>query len=169
MRKLLLFCLLAFGFIACNSNVGKDKPVKIDWDQRMAEIEPIDSLETGKSYLSVYSQIYSLSQHKKYNLTAMVSLRNASETDTIYILKSDYYGTHGNLIKHYIDKPVYLLPMETLEIVIDESDESGGTGANFTFDWAMPKNSPEPIFEGLMSSTVGTQGLSFTTHAKRIN
>ena len=168
MKKIIVLLLIVFNFYSCEEIVNEDDYHKVNWSARAIDVPMIDSLETGKSYLSVYSQIYSLSQHRKYNLTAMVSLRNASETDTIYLLKSDYYDTHGELIKHYINKPVYLLPMETLEIVIDESDISGGTGANFIFDWAMTKDSPEPIFEGLMSSTAATQGLSFTTHGKRI-
>ncbi|MTE27349.1 MULTISPECIES: DUF3124 domain-containing protein [Winogradskyella] len=169
MKKIIILLFCAFGFYSCEEVTSEDEIQKINWSARVTNVLELDSLETGKSYLSVYSQIYSLSQHRKYNLTAMVSLRNTSETDTIYVLKSDYYNTHGELIKHYVDKPVYLLPMETLEIVIDEADVSGGTGANFIFDWATPKGTPEPIFEGLMSSTAGTQGLSFTTHAKRIN
>ena len=142
---------------------------KFNWNQRAASLSVVDSLEAGTSYLSIYSQIYSLSQHKKYNLTAMVSLRNTSETDTIYILKSKYYDTHGKLIKNYIQNPVYMLPMETIEIVINEADVSGGTGSNFIFNWKTPKDTSEPIFEAVMTSTVGSQGLSFTTHAKRIN
>ncbi|WP_370000497.1 DUF3124 domain-containing protein [Winogradskyella sp.] len=168
MKKIIVVLLVIFGFYSCEEMHKEEDYLKVNWNARATDVLNLDSLETGKSYLSVYSQIYSLSQHRKYNLTAMVSLRNASETDTIYLLKSDYYDTHGKLIKHYIDKPVYLLPMETLEIVIDESDISGGTGANFIFDWAISKDSPEPIFEGLMSSTAATQGLSFTTHGKRI-
>ena len=58
--------------------------------------------------------------------------------------------------------------METVEIVIDEMDEQGGTGANFMFDWAMKKTSNEPLFEGVMISTSGQQGLSFTTQGRKI-
>ena len=120
------------------------------------------------SALSVYSQIYSYSQHKTYNLTAMVSLRNTSVTDSIYLYNVDYYDTHGTLLKSYIKNPVFLAPMETLDIVINEADITGGTGSNFIFDWKMPKNCSEPIFEGVMTSTAGQQGLSFITQAKRI-
>ncbi|MEZ4793637.1 MAG: DUF3124 domain-containing protein [Gelidibacter sp.] len=58
--------------------------------------------------------------------------------------------------------------METTEIIIDEIDVSGGTGSNFILEWKTPKNCPEPIFEGIMTSTIGQQGLSFITQAKRI-
>ena len=167
MKKTLV--LVLFGLIACQPNSNEDEFEKVNWNQRAASFSDIDSLETGKSYLSIYSQIYSLSQHKKYNLTVMVSLRNTSETDTIYISKAKYFDTHGKLVKTYVAKPVYISPMETLEIVINEADISGGTGSNFIFDWKTPKVCPEPIFEAVMSSTVGSQGLSFTTEAKRID
>ena len=169
MKQITLLLIVLFSMTSCSKTSEKDKFKEVNWNLRTATLKPIDSLETGKSYLSIYSQIYSLSQHKKYNLTAMVSLRNTSETDTIYLLKADYYDTHGKLIKPYIERPVYLLPMETLDIVINEADVSGGTGSNFILDWKTPKNCSEPIFEAVMSSTVGSQGLSFTTQAKRID
>ncbi|MBC3847002.1 DUF3124 domain-containing protein [Winogradskyella echinorum] len=169
MKKIVLLLCIAFSFYGCENNISEDEFERINWNARAADVSGLDSLEVGKSYLSIYSQIYSLSQHKKYNLTAMASLRNTSETDTIYLLKADYHGTHGEIIKQYIEKPVYLLPMETLDIVIEESDVSGGTGSNFIFDWITPKDCSEPIFEAVMSSTVGSQGLSFTTQSKRIN
>ncbi|OIQ23773.1 DUF3124 domain-containing protein [Lacinutrix sp. MedPE-SW] len=139
-----------------------------NWSKRAANLSKKDSLEYGKSYLSVYSQIYSMSEHKRHNLTAMVSLRNTSDVDTIFILKAKYYDTHGVKVRTYFDAPIYLGPMETTEIIIDEIDISGGTGSNFIFEWKKPKNTPEPLFEGIMNSTMGQQGLSFTTQAKRI-
>lgn len=168
MKKSIFTIIVLMVFWACENNTAVEDPIKVNWKERVAKVSIADSLEQGKSYLSIYSQIYSLSQHKKYNLTAMVSLRNTSETDTIYLLNADYHGTHGEMIKQYIDRAVYLLPMETLDIVIEESDVSGGTGSNFIFDWKTPKDCPEPIFEAVMSSTVGSQGLSFTTQGKRI-
>ncbi|MEM5564934.1 DUF3124 domain-containing protein [Psychroserpens sp. AS72] len=139
-----------------------------NWTKRQINTPLNDSLEYGKSYLSIYSQIYSISQHTTYNLTAMASLRNISDTDTIYLTKASYYGTHGELLKTYFDKPIYLAPLETTEIIIDEINVEGGTGSNFMFEWKTPKNCPEPFFEGVMNSTMGKQGLSFTTHSIRI-
>jgi len=128
-----------------------------------------DSLQTGKTYLSIYSHIYSFSMEKSQSLTAMVSLRNVSETDTIYISKADYYGTEGRLIRHYFKKTIYLKPLETVEIVIDEIDNHGGSGANFIFEWTTKTTTPEPLFEAIMTSLRGSQGLSFTTIGRRIN
>jgi hypothetical protein len=96
-------------------------------------------------------------------------MRNTNRADTIFIEKAEYFDTKGRSIRTYFNKPIYLAPMETVEIVIDELDKEGGTGANFIFDWKIKPTSNEPLFEGIMISTSGQQGLSFTTQGKRIN
>lgn len=161
----IVFAILLF---SCHERKELSSINPENWSKRKANISVNDSLISGKSYLSIYSQIYSMSEHKTHNLTAMASLRNTSDVDSIYITKAVYYDTHGKIIRTYFDYPIYLAPMETTEIIIDEIDISGGTGSNFIFEWKIPKSSPEPLFEGIMSSTIGQQGLSFTTHAKRI-
>ena len=98
----------------------------------------------------------------------MASMRNTSDSDTIFLLKAEYFDTHGKSIRTYFNKPIYLAPMETTEIIIDEADIEGGTGSNFIIEWKIPENCPEPLFEGVMNSTMGQQGLSFTTQSKRI-
>ncbi len=160
--------LLAMLVVACEDNQEISSIDPVNWEKKFVEINEQDSLEAGKTYLSIYSQIYSFSEHKTHNLTAMVSLRNTSINDTIYILKANYYDTKGHLIRTYFAKPIFLSPLETVEIIIDESDVEGGTGTNFVFDWRIPPASSEPLFEGVMNSTKGQQGLSFTTQGKRI-
>ncbi len=138
-----------------------------DWSKRAANIAETDSLIFGKSYLSVYSEMYSFSQKQKFNLTGMISLRNVSETDTIYLLRADYYDTAGSKIRAYLNYPVYLRPMETIEIVIAHEDVEGGTGSNFLFEWKTPQDCPEPLFEGVMNSMQGNRGIAFVTQGKR--
>ena len=117
----------------------------------------------GKTYLPVYSQIYHQYEDRTFNLTITVSIRNISLTDTVYILKADYFNTAGDNIRQYVKNPIFLEPMETVEIVIAEEDKEGGTGANFLFDWAMKTDKNPPLFEAVMISTYGQQGLSFAT------
>ncbi|GGW74048.1 uncharacterized protein DUF3124 [Winogradskyella epiphytica] len=172
MKKILILYMSLLGLYACDNTVKDEDyqdPKKVNWSERVAQVSASDSLVQGQSYISIYSQIYSFSHHKTYNLTAMASLRNTSMHDTIYLSKADYYDTHGTLLKSYIKTTVYLAPLETVEIVINETDISGGTGSNFLFDWQTPQNCPEPIFEGVMTSTAGQQGLSFTTQSKRLH
>lgn len=140
----------------------------VNWSNRTATIYDKDSLLNGTSYLSVYSEIYSETEHRTHNLTSTISMRNTNLADTIYIHKAEYFDTKGNPIRTYFDEPIYIKPMETVEIVIDEKDQSGGTGANFLFQWSIKPTSHEPYFEGVMISTSGQQGLSFTTEGRRV-
>ena len=168
MKIKLLNILFLILISSCNEKKEISSINPENWSKRAIELSSKDSLEFGKSYLSVYSQIYSITEHKTHNLTSMISMRNTSELDTIYILRAEYYDTNGKSVRKYFESPIYLAPMETSEIIIDEIDVSGGTGSNFILEWKIPKNCPEPLFEGVMTSTMGQQGLSFTTQAKRI-
>jgi hypothetical protein len=169
MKSLLPF-ILVLGFISsCSNSETAAPPPAVDWSKKTVNISNADSLQKGSTYLSVYSHIYSLSEKRTSDLTVTISMRNTSQTDTLFIAKAEYFDTHGKSVKNYIDKPIFLTPMETVEIIIEQNDASGGSGANFIFDWMIKKSAPEPIFEAVMISTSGGQGLSFTTQGKRLN
>ena len=156
--------------VSCNSKKTKyEDPISIiDWSHKEIDLNQKDSLIMGTSYLSVYSQIYSYTEHTSIDLTATVSMRNTSANMKLYLLKADYFDTKGNKIHSYVGKPIEISELETLEIVIAEFDKQGGTGANFIFDWAIEPSSTSPIFEAVMISTYGQQGLSFTTKGHQI-
>ncbi len=164
--RLLLITLL---IQSCEERVEVSSINPANWGKRTVEYELPDSLTSGTTYLSIYSEIYSLTQHRTHDLTATVSMRNANRSDTIYILNAEYFDTKGESIRTYFDKPIFIAPLETVEIVIDEDDQGGGTGANFLFDWAIKQNTNEPFFEGIMISTSGQQGLSFTTQGRIVH
>lgn len=160
------YFLLIVGLTAgsCSSHKGEDTPpAEETWSERKAIISSEDSLFEGSTYLSVYSQVYSVSEHRIHNLTAIVSLRNTSRLEKVYIKKAEYFNTEGKVVKTYIKEPIFINPMETVEILIFIDDEQGGTGGNFIFDWASPLKENKPYFEAVMISTVGQQGLSFST------
>ena len=169
-RIVSLMLLFFVGLISCNSGKErKEEPLsQIDWGSKEVNLDQKDSLLTGSTYLSVYSQIYSYTEHTSIDLTATVSMRNTDYDRKLYLLKADYFDTHGNKIHSYVNKPIEISELETLEIVIAEFDKKGGTGANFIFDWAIEPESTSPIFEAVMISTYGQQGLSFTTQGHQI-
>lgn len=163
----LIFSILIFSCVEdTKQEVSSIDPV--NWNNRIASISVQDSLQQGVSYLSVYSEIYSETEHRTHHLTSTISMRNTNLKDTIYINKAEYFNTEGSPIRSYFEKPIFIRPMETVEIVIDEKDRLGGTGANFLFHWSIKPNSNEPYFEGVMISTSGQQGLSFTTQGRRV-
>lgn len=170
MKQLTFAMVLSLLFLltSCEERRKYEEVKDEAWKKRTLTTALQNNLERGKTYLSVYSQVYSGSEHMTHDLTAIISIRNTSETDSIFLSSTKYYNTNGNLVKNYFDKPVFLLPLETIEIVIDEVNAEGGTGANFIFDWQKDSITSEPLFESVMISTSGNQGLSLIVQGKRI-
>jgi hypothetical protein len=168
---LYILLVLTLSFLSCNKEKQQEdydfhNPV---WAERKSNNQVLDSLEKRKTYLPVYAQIYEVSEERKINLAATVSIRNTDLKDTIYISKVDYFNTEGHLIRKYLTAPVYVLPMETLEIIIKSADNSGGTGANFLFEWYSGNKTSKALFESVMISTTAQQGISFTSRGIDIN
>lgn len=115
-------------------------------------------------YVPVYSDIYSKSVYEKFLLTATLSIRNTSLTDSIFINDVDYFDTDGNKVRNYLSgKQLLLRPMQSIDYVIEEDDEIGGSGANFIINWGATSDQLKPIFQGVMISTNGQRGISFLT------
>lgn len=168
MKNLIGILVVILVFSACGDKTDDYSDIKVDWKSRVSEIQSFENYYHGETYLPVYSHIYHIQEHRKIGLAITVSMRNVSATDSVYITKADYYNTVGENIRQYIKQPVYLKPLETLEIIIEEQDEEGGSGANFVFYWAMENDINPPLFESVMISTYGQQGLSFTTRGVRV-
>jgi hypothetical protein len=168
MKRSIILLVIAITVFSCGEQEEISSVNPVNWERRAVDTKILDSLEIGETYLSVYSEIYSLTEHRTHNLTATISMRNTNLKDTIYVSSAKYYNTKGELIRNYFDKPIFILPMETVEIIIDQMDKEGGTGGNFMFDWKTKPDSNEPLFDGVMISTSGQQGISFTTSGKRV-
>lgn len=168
MKNIYTILFLAVVFFSCQSETDKYSYQQTDWESRKSELIDFKDYNQGKTYLPVYSHIYHMHEHRTFDLTATVSIRNISMTDSVYILKADYYNTVGDNIRKYLKSPIYLKPMETIEIIIAELDIEGGSGANFVFDWAIQNVKNPPLFEAVMISTNGQQGLSFATRGVRV-
>ncbi|MEN9443634.1 MAG: hypothetical protein RIS47_524 [Bacteroidota bacterium] len=168
MKNLCYLSLFVFALAACDIQTEKKSVFVENWKQRAIHHVLSDSLRSGATYLSVYSQIYSRTEHSTHNLTSTVSLRNINTADTIYIDRAEYYNTHGQVIRNYFNTTIFIAPLETVEIVIDESDTTGGSGANFLIHWRIPPHGHTPLVEGIMISTSGQKGLSFTTQGVQV-
>jgi hypothetical protein len=169
MKTIINLILILVVLSSCKPAITEENPVKdIDWAERKAAPVNFSGYSSGQTYLPVYSHIYHVHEQRTFNLTITASIRNISPTDTMYITKADYYNTSGENIRRYLSFPVFVRPMETLEIVIAEEDQAGGSGANFVFTWAVKNPANPPLFEAAMISTYGQQGLSFTTRGVQI-
>ncbi len=163
-----LSCLCFILLMACEEEPATRVIDSTNWDAHRIAIPQGDSLTAGATYLSSYSQIYTETEHRTFDLTGTISIRNINLRDSIYIRSASYYGTDGDLVRTYFSDPIFLRPLETVEIIIESEDREGGTGDNFYFEWSVPAGLHEPLFEGIFISTYGQQGISFATRGVRV-
>ena len=137
-------------------------PMRLQADER------IDMSNGQTIYVPAYSHIYSGDREKPFLLTVTLSIRNIDPRHQIEITKVNYYDTQGNIIKTYLEKPVFLRPIESIRYVIPERDKVGGSGANFIVEWKSNRFVNPPIVESIMIGTQSQQGISFTSRGREI-
>ena len=121
---------------------------------------------SGEVYIPVYSNIYWDNVKKVTELSATVSIRNTDAKRPLLLTHVDYYGSRGQLIRSYLDGPVSLDPMSTVEWVIEEHDTEGGSGANFLVGWGAPGPITRPVMEAVMLGQVSGRGISFVSQGR---
>lgn len=119
-------------------------------------------------YVPVYSHIYYENQQNLFYLSATLSIRNTDMTHPIIITSVRYYDTQGKLIKQYLEQPVELSSLASMDFVVERTDTSGGSGANFIVEWIAETTVSEPVVEAVMISAVSNQGISFISSGKVI-
>jgi hypothetical protein len=72
-------------------------------------------------------------------------------------------------VKNYLDSALKMPPLASMEFFIEQSNTSGGSGANFLVEWVSESTISEPIMESVMIGVSGTQGLAFTSRGQVIN
>lgn len=161
MKALILSFFLMIVLYSCNnSNI---KETRHHSDYHFANIDKSKLALTEKVYVPIYSDIYYIDSKHTFSLTATLSIRNTSFKDSIYIFSIDYYNSAGQKIRKFNESTLLLKPMESVEFVVENKDDTGGVGANFVIDWGANDGAQKPFFQGVMIGTSGQQGISFTT------
>ncbi|MDP5062378.1 MAG: DUF3124 domain-containing protein [Maribacter sp.] len=169
LNRICLSLVIAATIVSCKEVSKEEIPVEVLDNHtldRKANAVLIDSL-VRQVYVPIYSDIYNQTRDTRTLLTATLSIRNTSLKDSLFVSKIDYYNTEGDLVRSYIDSPIYLTPMESIDYVIEQQDTSGGSGANFLIDW-YSKKQLNPLFQAVMVGGLGAQAFSFTTEGLEI-
>lgn len=170
MKDSIIYFSIAFLLmLSCNNtaSIEKKELIKNDHQLEKKSMETDSVPVTRKVYVPVYSNIYQRTRNDRTSLTSTLSIHNTSETDTLYISRIDYYNTEGKLVRKYIESTIFLNTFETLEYVVDEGDETGGSGANFVIEWYGNKKL-NPIFQAVMIGGLGNKSFSFTTNGVEV-
>ncbi|WP_066757261.1 DUF3124 domain-containing protein [Crocinitomix algicola] len=156
--------LVFLALIACvdrdpNKNAsGQDQLEVLELDH---VLNPAEQKYNEVFYVPIYSDIYVDENNPNNLLSATLSIRNVSLTDTLYITKIDYYDTDGNLVRQFIDKSIALPEVGTVNYVIEREDVSGGAGANFIVEVSSSKNIAVPRIQAVMIGEYSNKGFSF--------
>ncbi len=163
-RLLLLFALtVALGCKKPNPNVtntGEDELKSLELDR---ELSQSDKTFEDIIYIPIYSDIYIDKLNQNSLLSATLSIRNTSLNDSLFVSIIDYYDTDGDLVRSYIDNPIVLSPMATVNYVIEKEDSAGGAGANFIVKLSSDRNL-KPLIQAIMIGENGNnKGFAFST------
>ena len=155
---------IVFIFVSCDTEEEYSPIHKLDLSNHTATVNMIKSDKSFTTYLPIYTSVFTRSQNQHKPVTTTVSIHNINVKDSLFVNKINYYNTEGEFVRSYIENPIFIRPMETINIVVHQADNSGGTGANFLIDWVLNnQESNPPLIDALMISTTGQHGLSFTT------
>jgi hypothetical protein len=161
MKSLLYLILIIAILSSCSSNTVPE--TKHHSDLHFTTIDKSTFERIEQVYIPIYSDIYYVDSKHTFSLTATLSIRNTSFNDSIYVFTIDYYNSAGKKVRRYNDSSFLLKPMESVEFVVENKDNTGGVGANFVVEWGAKPGAQRPYFQGVMIGTTGQQGISFTT------
>lgn len=160
---------MLYTLIGCEKTTSSEKRELITTEHHLNDVIPTEAnYKAKKVYVPVYSDIYQRTRNERTLLTSTLSIHNTSEMDTLFIKRLDYYNTEGKLVRKYIDSPIFLNTFETIEYVVDQDDETGGSGANFIIEW-YGSEKLNPIFQAVMVGGLGNKSFSFTTTGVEID
>lgn len=161
MKPLFFSILIMAIMLSCSSNKAPETNHHSDFHYTKIDKSAVE--KTEQVYIPIYSDIYYVNARHTFSLTATLSIRNTSFKDSLYVFSIDYYNSRGQKVRRYNESTLLLKPMESVEFVVENKDDTGGVGANFVVEWGAKSSSQRPYFQGIMIGTTGQQGISFTS------
>ncbi len=129
--------------------------------QTSGQAIPEESAVAGQTiYVPVYSHIY-YQGGKPFLLESTLSIRNSDPGKDITVNSVRYYNTEGKLVKNYLEKPLRLNPLATVEYLVEQKKIEGGSGANFIVEWVSDTRVNRPVIETVMVGVEGQASVSF--------
>ena len=161
--------LLLYSCTNPNPNLEREGEDMLDVNQ--LEKGSINLAYRDTIYIPIYTEIYMEHDTWKLGLTPTISIRNTSFKVTMYIEEIDHYDSKGGLVHQYSDCILFLGPLQSSEYVVAEreSEDEAMIGGSFIIIWGANSSKVKPIFQGIMISSHGPQGISFLTEGVSIS
>lgn len=121
-----------------------------------------DVIAAGQTvYVPVSSHIYSRGARLTFDLTVTLVIRNTDRRGDIIVTRVDYHDMNGRLVREYLESPMRLGALGTMDFVIEEQDRTGGSAPSFIVEWIADSPVSDPLIQSLMIGTISQQGISF--------
>ncbi len=162
---LTILCLSSLLFACTNTDPNVDasgvdelESLKLD-----RELSKSDKAYDDLLYVPIYSDIYVDASNTNSLLSATLSIRNTSHQDSLFVSVIDYFNTEGDLVRSYIEDPIVLQPMATVNYYIEKDDVSGGPGANFIVELSSDNTNVKPLVQAVMVGSTSSKAFAFST------
>ncbi|WP_172826942.1 DUF3124 domain-containing protein [Flammeovirga sp. SJP92] len=168
---MIIIILCSIILFSCKGNGPGDQNIDKELNRISLTDDYIPSLDFQETrYVSAYSNLYYRSAKTNAYCTVVLSIRNTSLTESIYVDKVDYYDSYGELLSKFVMDTNKLRPLETREFVVEYSDQEGGSGANFIVNYGAQSELKDlPIIEAVSIGHVGNNGFAITSPSKVIS
>ncbi|AZQ64315.1 DUF3124 domain-containing protein [Flammeovirga pectinis] len=165
------FLIIGLCFVSCNNLSRLDnKEIQKTLNHIELEDEYVPELSFNEHrYVPAYSNLYYKSESTFIYCTVVLSIRNTSLTEDLYLNNVDYYDSYGIMLSSLIKKKNKLRPLETREFIIDFKEQKGGSGANFIVSYGTREELKDlPIIESITIGHHGNNGFTFTSNSQVI-
>lgn len=166
LAMLLISAAIPFG-LSCSDRSG-DKDLRYQPPKGEAGAKHVDHISTHTVYVPVYSHVY-FGDGKPYLLATTLAIRNTDLSRDLIIKSVKYYDTNGRLVRSYLTNPLRLGALVSSEILVEEHDVAGGSGAKFIVEWSAEDAVERPIIEAIMIGASDLRGISFVRPGKEIS
>jgi hypothetical protein len=102
-------------------------------------------------------------------LETTLSVRNTDVSRSFVLQSVRYFDTDGREVRSFLNAPLTVGPLATVEFLVEAKDTSGGSGANFVVEWLAEEKISEPIIEAVMVGLDGAHGLAFSSDGEEID
>jgi hypothetical protein len=152
-------CLLSV-LIICLVGLATERAWSTTGEIRMSKGQTV--------YVPAYSNVYSGPKKNPYQLATMLSIRNVDPANGFKVSSIQYFDNDGHPIRRYLEAPLFIAPLGSYHVYLEEKDTKGGFGANFIVRWSTDKTINAPIIECVMIGATGGQGISFISSGQEI-
>ena len=129
-------------------------------EQNSQVTAPAMSGSANRSYVPVYSHVYS-SGGRPVLLETTLSIRNIDLEKQLIVNEVNYYDSTGEMVREFIDAPLTVGPLATIEFLVEQKDVEGGSGANFIVRWGSAQSIKAPLIEAVMVGSNEDECVSF--------